>query len=298
VTGAAPPWRQRVGIIGLGLMGGSLARELSACRVRVAGFDRSRRSLALAQRAGALERVLPETLEGLEEVDLLVVAVPVDRAEETLVRALPHLREECVVTDLGSTKRSVQAAAQRLGIGSRFVGSHPLTGSQRSGWGASHRDLYAWRRVFLCPTPETAPEALARVMALWQLVGALPEVVEAGHHDRLVAWISHLPQLAATGLALSLEAAGHPRRELGPGGQDTTRLAASSPEMWSAICIDNADLIETALAGFELQLGRLREAIARRDEPELRRLFAEARKWAEEQPGAEGPMRKEIRKHQ
>jgi prephenate dehydrogenase len=282
---AAAPWRGNVGIIGLGLMGGSLARELAACGVRVYGYDADAAAMSAAAEAGVLHAALDGSLEGLGEVDLLVVAVPVDRAGAALAIALPRLREDCLITDLGSTKVSIQDEAERRGVADRFVGSHPLAGGHRSGWAASHRDLYAWSRVFLCPTPRTRPEALERVRALWELVGALPEVAEAADHDRRVAWMSHLPQVASTALALSLDAAGLPRRELGPGGRDTTRLAGSSPEMWSAICLDNAALVEEALAGFQAQIARMRNAIAARDADRLREIFEEAQQWAdEEQP--------------
>lgn len=280
---AAVPWRGNVGIIGLGLMGGSLARELAACGVRVYGHDADAAAMSAATEAGVLHVALEGSLDGIGDVDLLVVAVPVDRAGAALAAALPRLREDCVITDLGSTKRSIGSEVERLGVADRFVGSHPLAGGHRSGWGASHRDLYAWSRVFLCPTPRTRSAALERVRSLWELVGALPEVIDAAEHDRRVAWTSHLPQAAATALALALDAAGHPRRELGPGGRDTTRLAGSSPEMWSAICIDNASLVEGALAGFEAQLARMRRAIETRDRDALQKIFLEARQWAEEE---------------
>lgn len=276
------PWRGRVGIIGLGLMGGSLARELASRGVRVHGHDADRATVEEAAKIGVLEP-LGGSLSGLSELDVLVVAVPVDRAGEAIARAIPKLSADCVITDVGSTKRSIVEEAERLGIGERFVGSHPLTGGHRSGWGASHRDLYAWQRVFLCPTSRTSPDALARVTALWELVGALPEVMGAAEHDRRVAWTSHLPQVAATGLALALADARHSRSELGPGGRDATRLAASSPEMWSAICVDNAELLEEALAAFEKHITQLRLAVSGRDAAALRSLFGEARDWAEEQ---------------
>jgi prephenate dehydrogenase len=125
---------------------------------------------------------------------------------------------------------------------------------------------------------------LSRVQELWRSVGALPEVLDAEEHDRRVAWTSHLPQLTSTALALALELAGHPRRELGPGGRDTTRLAASSPEMWTAICIDNADLLAGAVEEVEEQLARVREAIASRDREGIHEFFVRARRWAEEGP--------------
>ena len=272
-----------VGIVGLGLMGGSLARELAASGVRVLGYDADAGAMAEAADAGVLAGALEWRGAGFGELDLLVLAVPVDRAAEVIDGVLPHLRPDCVVTDLGSTKLSIQEAAERSGIAPRFVGSHPLTGGHRSGWGASHRDLYAWQRVFLCPTAATRTEALIRVRTLWEAVGALPEIIDPAEHDRRTAWTSHLPQLTSTALALALDRAGLPRRELGPGGRDATRLAASSPEMWSAICLDNAERIAPALEAMERQLHALRGAVERRDAAELHRLLAEARAWAEQQ---------------
>lgn len=272
-----------VGIVGLGLMGGSLARELSASGVRVLGYDADSATLAEAVEAGALDGTLTLDGAGFDELDLLVLAVPVDRAAGVIDEVRRHLRADCVITDLGSTKVSIQAAAQRSGVAQRFVGSHPLTGGHRSGWGASHRDLYAWQRVFLCPTAETRTDALIRVRTLWEAVGALPEVIDPAEHDRRTAWTSHLPQLASTALALVLDREGLPRRELGPGGRDATRLAASSPEMWSAICLDNGDRIVPALAAMERQLRAIREAVEQGEAAELHRLLSEARAWAEQQ---------------
>lgn len=278
----APPTSQRIGIIGLGLMGGSLARELAARGVEVLGYDADPEALRAALRTRVLHSALTSDLKGIEVVDLLVVAVPVDAAGATIAAALPRLDPRCIITDLGSTKRSIQSVAHEIGVAERFVGSHPLTGGHRSGWGASHRDLYAWSRVFLCPTESTRPEALERVRDLWISIGALPEVVGAEEHDRRIAWTSHLPQLASTALALALDAAAEPRRELGPGGRDTTRLAGSSPEMWSAICLDNADFVVGALRRFEEQVEGLRIAVAARDAMALHELFARARSWTEE----------------
>lgn len=272
-----------VAIIGLGLMGGSLARELAAFGVHVLGYDADPDTAQRASESGVFGAILDDSLEGVAAADLVVLAVPVNRAEEALARALPWIAPHCIITDLGSTKRSIEDVATRLGVAERFVGSHPLTGDHRSGWGASHRDLYAWQRVYLCPTPRTRPEAVEQIRLLWDSVGALPELIAAAEHDRRVAWTSHLPQLTATALGLALADADQPRAELGPGGRDTTRLASSSPEMWSAICADNAAFIEPALREFERHLSELREAIARRNEAEIGALFARARAWAEEQ---------------
>jgi len=263
-------------------MGGSLARELASRGVLVRGCDADPATVEEARASNVLEAFLCGGEEGFRDVDLLVVAVPVDRAAASIERVLPHLDTDCVFTDVGSTKRSIVTWAEQNGIAERFVGPHPLTGGHRSGWGASHRDLYAWQRVFLCPTRQSSAAALERVRELWELVGALPEVMDADTHDRRMAWTSHLPQVAATSLALALAGSGHFRRELGPGGRDMTRLAGSSAEMWSAICLDNAEPLDAALAAFEAAIGRMRRAVAARDERALRTLFEAGRTWTQE----------------
>jgi prephenate dehydrogenase len=265
-------------------MGGSLARELAARGHRVIGFDRDPATVAAARAEGVDAHSLPATPTGAAElagVDLLVLAVPVAAAAPLLAELLPRLAADCVVTDLGSTKREIAAAAADLGISERFVGAHPLTGDHRAGWAASRRGLFEGARVFLCATPNTRPAALARVRALWSGLGALPLETTASEHDRVVAWSSHLPQITSSALALVLEGAGFTRPDLGPGGRDATRLAASSPEMWSAICGENADLIEPAVAALQERLSDLRCALRDGDADAIHLFFAHGSRWAQ-----------------
>jgi prephenate dehydrogenase len=260
-------------------MGGSLAREMAARGVEVLGHDRDPASLAAALEEGVVRRPLGAELEGLESADLLVLAVSVDSVEGLLAAALPRLREDCIVTDLGSTKRSAVEAATRLGIGERFLGSHPLAGHHRSGWSASRRGLFAGATVYLCPTPTTGPGVRDALRDLWLELDARPVEMDAAEHDRLLAWTSHLPQLTSTALALTLAAEGLTPSNLGPGGRDLTRLAASSPELWSGICLENADLIEPALDALEGRLSELRERLRTGDADGIRSLLENGRKW-------------------
>jgi prephenate dehydrogenase len=214
----------------------------------------------------------------------VVVAVPVTAAPRVLETLAPHLARVPLVTDAGSTKRGVVAAAERLGLGTHFVGAHPMAGDHRAGWAASRRGLFEGALVYLCPTAQTRGAALAHARALWTLLGADParlETIDAAAHDRRVAWTSHLPQLAASALARALAERDIPRRELGPGGRDTTRLAGSDPAMWAAIARDNADEISRAVAELERTLAELRAAVDARDEARVRGLLAAARTWAE-----------------
>jgi prephenate dehydrogenase len=185
---------------------------------------------------------------------------------------------------VGSTKRSIVDAAEQMGIGDRFVGSHPLAGDHRSGWDASRTGLFEGARVYLSPTRSTEADALELARELWTMIGAVPEVMEAAEHDRRLAWASHLPQAASTALARALAEAGIARSDLGCGGRDVTRVAGSSPEMWADILADNADEVLPALDALELELRALRRAVASGDRDLLRQLLASGRNWHGEQP--------------
>ena len=277
---------RRAAVVGLGLMGGSLARDLAALGVEVHAHDRDPATLRAARAEGVVRAELGASMEGVEGAELLVLAVPVTAAAAVLERVAPRLGADAVVTDLGSTKASIQRAATELGLAERFVGSHPLAGDHRAGWEASRRGLFADAPVYLCPTPATHPRALREVRELWLRLGARPEVTDAEAHDRRLAWTSHLPQIAASALAHTLAGGGLDRQSLGPGGRDTTRLAGSSPEMWTAVCLDNADSLEAALGALIDDLASFRLALRSRDAERIHPFLAAAHAWSQaEAPG-------------
>lgn len=275
---ASPP---RVAIIGLGLMGGSLARDLAARSVPVLGFDRREAIAQEAVTAGVIERSLGPDLEGVEEADVIVLATPVDIAANSLPELARRTSPRAVITDVGSTKRSVIAAAEAAGLADRFVGSHPLAGDQRSGWSAARAGLYAGATVFICPTRENSPVAVEKVLELWRSVAARPRELSASDHDRLMATVSHLPQMASSALAIVLKEAGYSTADLGPGGRDMTRLADSSPEMWAAIAHTNADNLLTSVGALEEVLATLRRLLEAGDPQGLRAFFEAGRRLRE-----------------
>jgi prephenate dehydrogenase len=278
----------RAAVFGLGLIGGSVARELAARGVPVLGWDRDAAAVLDAVVAGVVSRALGDDFAGIEEADVVILAVPVRAAPLLLARLAPLLARARLVTDAGSTKQAIVAAAEALGIGGRFVGAHPLAGHHRSGWAASRLGLFEDARVFLCPTAATSGEAMAAARALWTALGARPEVVDAAEHDRRLAWTSHLPQAVSSALGRVLADNGVPRAELGPGGRDVTRLAASSPEMWADVARDNAGALIDGLASAEAALRELREALERDDAGAILRFFADAQRWGRaDEPDAE-----------
>jgi prephenate dehydrogenase len=269
-----------VAVAGLGLIGGSMARDLAAAGVRVLGWDRDAAAVDAALAEGVVSAALGPGFEGLEEADVLLVAVPVGAAAAVLEAALPRLGRARLVTDAGSTKASIVAAAERLGLGDRFVGAHPLAGDHRAGWAASRTGLFAGATIYLCPTRRSSAAATSLARELWSAIGGVPVEVGAEEHDRLLAWTSHLPQVVSTALAGALAAHGITRDALGPGGRDVTRLAASPADLWSDILRDNRAQVVEALRAFEDQVRSILTSIDDGDPQAIRTAFQSARVWS------------------
>jgi prephenate dehydrogenase len=270
-------------VIGLGLIGGSVARDLAARGVRVYGFDADPAQLAAAVGDGVVAESLDASLAGVRDVELVVIAVPVDAALSVLRTIAPAVRalgaRTTLVTDVGSTKGKIVALAAEVGIGPLFVGSHPMAGDHRSGWSASRDGLFQDAPVYLCPSVDASPSAVAMANALWADLGATTIDIDAAEHDRKLAWTSHLPHIIAATLGLALACGGVTRDDLGPGGRAMTRIAGSSPGMWTAIAMENAAAIDETLAAAERELARFRSALRRCDEAAVRAQFADAREW-------------------
>lgn len=286
----------KVAIFGLGLMGGSLARDLAGLGHHVRGADTDEAAVDAALAEHVINARGSPDGDGVADADVVVLAVPVQATSSLLARLAPHLAHARLIMDLGSTKSGVMTAASDAGLADRFIGAHPMTGRERSGWHASRPGLFANAPVYLCP-PEQHPtvardrEACDRTLRMavefWHQLGAVPEVTTAAAHDRRVAWTSHLPQLMATGLAHVLRDAGYSRSELGPGGSDMTRLAGSDPRMWTGIACENAGEIVPALDAIIAALEGLRAAVNSRRSEVLHPAFDAARQWVIESPPQE-----------
>ena len=274
----------RIAVIGLGLMGGSMARALDVRGVHVLGYDRNGTHLDAALREGVVHDALDASLSGLRTAEVVIIALPVDATIGLLPRLPSCLDAARLVMDLASTKRSIVAAAEAAGLGPRFVGAHPLTGSHRSGWGASRASLFEDARVFLCPAPGSSSATLQLAESLWRELRAGVEVLGAATHDEQMAWRSHLPHLLSSALAVTLREAGVRRSALGPGGRDMTRLAGGSTTMWSPIVDDNAAAIAEALGACEARLRDFREAIVGGDTVTTRRFLQSAVDWFDGEP--------------
>jgi prephenate dehydrogenase len=268
-----------VAIIGLGLMGGSLARDLSARGVRVLGRDADSKTEKEALASGVIHATIDDAYTALADVRCIVIATPVGESGAVLERIAPHAAHADLITDTGSTKRDIEAAAVRLGVIERFVGSHPLAGDHRSGWNAARPGLFAGARVYVCAHAQSAEKAREDARVLWTLCGAGIVELSAAAHDTLVALTSHLPQALATALALALGDAGIEAAQLGPGGRDMVRLAASSPAIWRDILLQNRDNVLAALARQQARVRELESALQRRDADGVEQWLEQGRAW-------------------
>jgi prephenate dehydrogenase len=272
----------RLAIVGAGLIGGSLAAALKQAGVvdEIVGLGRHRKTLELAKAMGLIDRIAdgPAQIAGAEVV---VLATPVAQMQAVLSAIAPHLGEQTVVTDAGSTKADVIAAASNI-LGakfSRFVAGHPIAGAESNGPQAARADLFNNRNVVLCPQIETDPAALELVSALWQSTGAQVVRMDAIRHDRIFAAVSHLPHLAA--FALVDDLAGRPEsaeffRFAASGFRDFTRIAGSSPEMWRDIALANREALLAELAAYRGKLDEIAAALEAGDGAALEKIFARA----------------------
>ena len=265
----------RVGIMGLGLMGGSLALALRGRVARLLAIESRPDARQIALRAGIVDDAIEALTPEAPPVDLLVLATPVRVILNTLA-GLPAARPDgCLVLDLGSTKRAVVAAMNALPPRFAAVGGHPMCGRETSGLAAADAGLYHDQTFILCPTNRTTPAAEATARALVVAVGARPLWLDAEEHDALVAAVSHLPALVSA--ALLRAAAGERQWAVSASGfRDTARLAGSDPRMMLDILLTNREPVLAALDGYMGELAAVRAALAAGDEVALAEWLAAA----------------------
>ena len=270
-------------LIGVGLIGGSFAlalREAGLVR-EVVGVGRSAENLSAALGMYVIDAYAEAAL-AVQGADVVLLAVPVGQMGSMMTAIAPHLAPNTIVTDVGSTKQDVVALARANLTNhlAQFVPGHPIAGAEQSGVKAARGDLFRERNVVLTPLPETNPAAKELIAQLWQRCGAKVSEMAPAQHDEVFAAVSHLPHLLAFGLVDYI--AGQPNAEqlfgfAASGFRDFTRIAGSSPEMWSDICIANRDALLQQLSGYEAELARMKQLIERGDGAALAQLFAAAR---------------------
>jgi len=285
--------------VGVGLIGGSFALALrrAGAVASVVGFDRDSAALQRAAELGVIDSAAESASEAVRGAELIVVAVPVRSIGPVLHDVALAMDSAAVVSDVGSTKGEVMATA-RAELRERyprFVPAHPIAGRETSGVESASADLFRGARIVLTPDESTAPDAVELVRAAWEAVGGRVVAAGAAEHDRIFAAVSHLPHLLSFALVSEIAARANAAELFGfaaGGFRDFTRIAASSPEMWRDIALQNRAALLEEIDRYGAQLAVFRELIEKGDGPGLERLMREARTarhaWAAGRRGPSG----------
>lgn len=285
-----------IALFGTGLIGGSFALALRRRHpaTRVVGFDRNLDAARRALELGFIDTMAADVAEAVREADLVFLAVPVAQVPDLLAGIVGGLRDDALITDAGSTKGDVVAAAREV-LGARidrFVPGHPIAGREVHGPDAALATLYDGRDVILTPLAENAPEAVERVQGLWTDCGARVTTMPVAQHDRVLAAVSHLPHMLSYALVAQIVDSADAALKLGLAGagfRDFTRIAASSPEMWRDVALANREALLAELDGYVALVANLRASIAAGDGAALEALFDKASRtrlaWKRAEPG-------------
>ena len=270
--------------LGLGLIGGSLARALqdADCVDVVVGCGQDKNHLQQAIDLGVINKYETDVAKSVIGSEMVVVAVPVGAMKSVFEAIMPKLEKSAIVTDVGSTKSSViEAMIEANGaVPSNFVPGHPIAGTEKTGVAASFAGLFHQRRVLLTPVDSTDKAAITRVQEMWEATGAIVSKMDARHHDDVLAATSHLPHLLAFTLVDTLAALDEKAEifKYAAGGfRDFTRIASSDPKMWHDICVNNRDALLNILTRFQKDLENLGKAIEQNDSEYIMEVFRRAK---------------------
>jgi prephenate dehydrogenase len=290
----------KVVIFGVGLIGGSFALALkqAGAAAKVFGIDRSEAAMLRALELGIVDEIGTSVQDAMRGADFVLLAAPVGQTEAILASLLPYLEAQTIITDAGSTKADVAAAATRAmqDKAAQFVPGHPIAGRESNGPDAALADLFRGKKAVLTPLPENARSDVKRVAAAWTACGAVVHALAPEEHDRVFAAVSHLPHLLAYALVDDIATRPHANRLFqyaASGFRDFTRIAASSPEMWRDIALANKAPLLGELDAYLAQLNRLRAMLVAGDGAAIETVFASAERarhqWIETIEAAEAP---------
>lgn len=275
----------RLCIIGVGLIGGSLAlalKKAGVCR-EVIGAGRNKERLEKALSLGVIDRAETSYAKAVQQADMVFVAVPLGAMKEVFEQIAPALHPHTIVTDAGSAKMCVvEDAIKTFGIKiNQFVPGHPIAGTEQSGVEAAFDSLFQRRRVILTPLESNSPDAVKKVRAMWQAAGAEVDEMGARHHDLVLAGTSHLPHILAFSLVDCLNRLDDVDEifKFAAGGfRDFTRIASSDPTMWRDICLHNRDAVLAMMQRFQQEVDEVRHAVEAEDGKHLLKIFSRAKK--------------------
>jgi prephenate dehydrogenase len=277
----------KLAVIGVGLIGGSFALALKQAKTvsHVVGVGRNAANLKLARERGIIDSIAPDPGAAARDADLVLVATPVAQFPAVFASLA---ESKALITDGGSTKRDVIAAARKA-LGKRigqFVPAHPIAGAEKSGAAAASAELYRGKRVVITPLPQNRRPALEQVESAWKACGANVSRMDPEEHDAVLATVSHLPHVLAYALVHGVAKRNNSEQlfSFAAGGfRDFTRIASSHPEMWRDICLANRDRVLQELKSYANELGTIRKLIQKGDAAALEKLFTVARdarnKW-------------------
>lgn len=281
-----------IGFIGLGLIGGSIAKGIKRSRpdVKILAYMRTRSRLEIAVKEGIIDGILEGVGEQLRECDIIFLCTPVEYNARYLRDIRPYLKENAIVTDVGSTKADIHRAVEELQMEGCFVGGHPMAGSEKTGYENATDHLLENAYYILTPTPRSRPRDVETMREIARLTGALPIVLDYEKHDRIVAAISHLPHIIASSLVNLIQdkdPKGEPMKRLAAGGfKDITRIASSSPEMWEQICMTNTGPIRDVLEAYIHSLQQIHTALGQKNGAAIYDLFDQSRTYRNSIPDA------------
>jgi prephenate dehydrogenase len=277
---------RKLSILGPGLLGGSIglaARQRKVAK-RVSMWARRPDAADQAYQLGAADEATNDLAKVVADADLVVLATPIGAMKGLVEQILPFLPAGCVVTDVGSVKYPiVTALSDALAGKARFVGSHPMAGSEQSGIEAARRDLFDNAVCIVTPREDTDKAALQLVYDFWKAIGCSVKTLSPAEHDEIVARISHLPHLVAAAVVNVVCSDGsHPLNFVGPGFKDFTRIASGPFEMWTEICLENRQEIGRGLDALIEELTKVRAAVENSDAVELRTMLKRAKHFRDE----------------
>jgi prephenate dehydrogenase len=259
----------RVSIIGVGLLGGSLAKVLRRLGLAksIVGYGRNKANLDEAKNLNIIDDVAPNIQSAAKDADLIVFCSPVQTIAQLAMEMSPHIKPGCLVTDVGSTKETLISEMEKfIPDGISFIGAHPIAGGEISGFRLSSDTLFDGAHCIITPTDKTDPEALKRAIKLWKTIGMQVSIMDPKEHDFIFGAVSHLPHVLIFALMNTLGGLKSENHDQitsfsGAGLRDITRIAASEPAMWGDICVSNKDSILYFLDLFQKSLGHLRSGI-------------------------------------
>ena len=273
------------GFIGLGLIGGSVARHLKKLDrgYTLIAYNRSINSLNEAKKDGIIDIICTEINDEFSKCDYIFLCTPVEYNAIYLAKLKPIIKDTCLITDVGSVKTHIHNEVKRLGLESNFIGGHPMAGSEKTGYINSTDHLLENAYYAITPTAKSTPDKVEEYRQLVSDMGALPIVIDYKEHDYVVASISHLPHVIASSLVTTIKHSDNKQETmklLAAGGfKDITRIASSSPEMWQQICLTNTDNIVKVLDNFSNNLNSFKNIIANREEQSIYDRFEESRDY-------------------